>query len=352
MRPLRLALTADPYVPVPPVHYGGIERVLAFLVEGLHRRGHEVMLWAHPASRVPATVIPYGAPPHTGRLHRLRELAVVSGGLLRRRGRFDLVHSFSRLAALLPAVLAGTPGIQSYQREITSSTVSRAARLAGSRLHFTACGEHMWKGRGLPGRWSTIHNGVDLAHYTLRARVPDDAPLVFLGRIEPIKGTHVAIAVARATGRRLVIAGNVPDEHRGYFDREVAPHLSERVTYVGPVDDRQKNELLGSAWALLMPISWEEPFGIVMAEAMACGTPVLGTRRGSVPEVVEEGVTGFVCDTVEEMAKAVDRVQVLDRSTVRRRCEARFGAEVIVGAYEALYYEHLTRNGCGPHTER
>lgn len=341
---LRIALTVDPYIPVPPKLYGGIERIVDFLVHGLVERGHEVVLWAAPGSEVPCEVVEYGSPPHQGRGDRVRELLQVGTALVRRHREFDVVHSFGRLAGLLPLFPLRVPKIQSYQRDITPRSIRWAARLAGDTLTFTACSTNCRRNVSHLGYWETIYNGVRLADYTFQPEVAPDAPLVFLGRIEQIKGTHTAIAVAKATGRRLVIAGNVDEPHSQYFEEEVAPHLNRgQVEYVGPVDDVQKNALLGSAAAFLMPIEWEEPFGIVMAEALACGTPVIGFRRGSVPEVIEHGVSGFVCDTPEEMARAVGRLGELDRHAARARAEGHFSDEVIVDAYEDLYHRQVGR---------
>ena len=340
--PLRIAMTVDPLIPVPPRHYGGIERIVAFLAEGLAARGHRVTLWAAPGSVVPsaAELIAYGSPPHTRPRDRLRELAQVMAGLARRWRRFDIVHSFGRLAGLLPLFPCPVPKIQSYQREIRRRNVIWAARLAGSSISFTACSTACRRRVSDVGRWETVYNGVRLSDYTPVMEVERDAPLMFLGRIERIKGVHTAIAVARATQRRLVIAGNVVDEprHRRYFDEEIAPLVDgERIVCIGPVDDRQKNRLLGRAAALLMPIEWGEPFGIVMAEALACGTPVIGLRRGAVPEVIEHGVTGFVCETADEMIEATRALATIDRAACRARCERLFSNEVIVDAYETLY---------------
>ena len=191
-----------------------------------------------------------------------------------------------------------------------------------------------------------MFNCVDMARYTPSAAVPDDAPLVFLGRLDPVKGAHDAIAIARGAGRRLVIAGNrVTDgPDAGYFDAQIAPHIDDvLVRYVGPVDDAQKNRLLGEAAALLMPIAWEEPFGIVMAEACACGTPVVAFSRGSVPEVVRDGVNGFACGTVDAAIAAVEAIDRIDRRAVRADCEARFGGSAIADAYESLYRELVDR---------
>jgi glycosyltransferase involved in cell wall biosynthesis len=194
------------------------------------------------------------------------------------------------------------------------------------------------------GNWHTVFNGVDLAKYVFVDRVPDDAPLVFLGRVERMKGAHNAIAIARRSGRRLVIAGNIVTSgpHADYFNLEIRPYLDEqRVSYIGPVDDAQKNALLGSAAALLMPIEWDEPFGIVMAEALACGTPVIGFARGSVPEVVREGVNGFTSHDVDGAVAALSRLRDIDRHAARLDCEARFSDRAIVDQYEHLYYDLL-----------
>ena len=350
---MRILITADPYIPVPPVHYGGIERVIDVLVRELVQRGHEVTLVAHPDSRTAARLIPYGEPPHTGYRIRVKELAQVGSALWTLRREVDVVHSFGRLAALLPILARRQlPKIMSYQRDgVPWPSVARAVRLAASSLVFTGCSTSVYRCRstgGAGGEWRTIFNCVDIATYTLRPSVAADAPLVFLGRLDPIKGAHDAIAIARGAGRRLVIAGNrVTDgPDAGYFDARIAAHLDgDHVRYVGPVDDIQKNELLGEAAALLMPIGWEEPFGIVMAEACACGTPVIAYARGSVPEVVRDGVNGFSCESVDDAIAAVGSLARIDRRAVRADCEARFAGSVIAGEYETLYQELLDRSG-------
>jgi len=341
---LRIAITADPYLPVPPRLYGGIERVVALLVSGLVRRGHAVTLVAHPDSQTPAELIGYGVPPHTGVPARVRELVQVGSALVRLSGAVDVIHSFGRLAALAPVLpMRGVQKIQSYQRAIPWTGVRRAARLGGESILFTGCSTSLYgsaNGAAASSRWRTVFNCVDPSTYSAVAHVPADAPLAFLGRIERIKGTHTAIHIAKAAGRSLVIAGNVADQ--AYFDAEVAPHIDGRlVRYVGEVDDAAKNEVLGASAALLMPIEWDEPFGIVMAEAFACGTPVIGFSRGSVPEVVRDGVNGFLAATVAEASRAVQRLHRIDRDMVRRDCEQRFSSDAIVRAYEDLYHEAI-----------
>jgi len=334
---VRIAITVDPEIPVPPELYGGIERVVSMLVCRLTARGHDVTLFAHRDSQVPCRLLPYPAQQSAGTSNILRNLHHVAWEL--RKGSYDLVHSFGRLIYLLPVLPLRLPKIMSYQRTITPRNILAGEILSRGSLHFTACGRHMisrWDGSS---QWHVIYNGVPLDAYRAIYEVPANAPLAYLGRIERIKGVHLAIEVAKRSGRRLHIAGNVSAgaEHQQYFRQEIVPHLGGDIEYIGPVDDCAKNELLGSSAALLMPILWEEPFGIVMAEALACGTPVVGLRRGSVPEIVQDGINGFVCGSVEEMAAAVARLSAIDRRACRVRCEQRFSDAAITEAYLALY---------------
>jgi glycosyltransferase involved in cell wall biosynthesis len=336
-RSLRVAITADPELPVPPALYGGIERIVDMLVRGLLDRGHEVTLFAHPQSNVPARLAPYPGSRSRSWTDLAQNTWHVSSLLL--RGRYDLVHSFGRLAYLMPLLPLKLPKIMSYQRAISSRNVAWASRLARGSLHITSCSRHMLVTANYPCG-HVIYNAASAQLYTFCPSVAPDAPLVFLGRIEPVKGAHIAIEVARRSSRSLIIAGNVPDSARKYFDEEVSPHVDgTSVQYIGPVNDAEKNDLLGAAAGFLMPILWDEPFGIVMAEALACGTPVIGLRRGSVPEVVQDGATGFVCDSIEDMVGAVPNLRSLDRRACRADMERRFSDTAMITAYEDLYHE-------------
>jgi glycosyltransferase involved in cell wall biosynthesis len=348
MKALRILVTADPYIPVPPSFYGGIERVVDSLVCGLQERGHEVTLLAHPESRTAGRLIPYGSPPHFGALPRATELWQAGSALWAHRSQVDLVHSFGRLAALVPLLpLRRLLKIQSYHRpEVPWRSVAIAGALAGASLSFTSCSASVLRrrppGANHAGRWRAIFNGIALSRYRFVEAVSMDAPLVFLGKIEPMKGVHDAIAIAKIAERRLVIAGTRakagPDAE--YFEREIAPHIDGRqVSFVGPVDDTQKSDLLGGACALVFPTHWEETFGLVMIEAMACGTPVVGFARGAVPEVVRDEVNGYLCRSVDEAVAAVKRLDLIDRAAVRADCEARFSDAGMVSAYERLYGE-------------
>jgi len=339
---LKIAITVDPELPVPPRHYGGIERMVDLLVRGLAEQGHSVTLFAHRDSLVPCNLVAYSGKVSGSWSDTLRNMTRIAGLLSHQK--FDLVHSFGRLLYLLPLLPRRLPKLMSYQRHVHPPSVSWGHRLSGGSLQFTSCSRQMIQAVEGLGSWHVIYNGVCPGQYDFRPLVAPDAPLVFLGRIEHIKGPHLAIEAARRAGRRLVIAGNVPDEarHRSYFETEIRPHVDgDRVCFAGPVDDGGKNALLGQASALLMPILWEEPFGIVMAEALACGTPVIGLRRGSVPEVVQEGVNGFVCDTAAGLALAVERLGEIDRAACRRSMEERFSSPVMVDAYLRVYAKLL-----------
>lgn len=346
---MRIALTADPELPVPPATYGGIERIVDMLARGLCSRGHDVLLFANPASRTAGKLAAWPGSSSRSILHTAQNAALLSRHA--RVGAIDIVHSFSRIAYLTPILPRRLPKIMSFQREITPKTVRLGVALASGSLTFTACGSSLVARASPPGRWEVIPNGVPLDGFDFVATVADDAPLVFLGRIEPIKGTHLAIEAAQAAGASLVIAGNVEPQHRDYFDTRIRPHLGDRIRFVGPVNDKEKNALLGAARAMLMPITWEEPFGIVMTEAMACGTPVIGFDRGAVREVVVHHESGFVCETLTDMIAAIGKISQIDRHRCRSHVEAHFSQDAVVSQYEALYRSRIDelKDGAAAH---
>lgn len=335
---MKILITADPFIPVPPIHYGGIERILDMIIREYVKMGHDVTLIAHPDSK-PAEgcrFIPYSSDKDS----------IVSNSLLITKTyfkyRFDIIHSFSRLMYLFPLMPLSVPKLMSYQREPSLNQIRKAVQISrkGS-IAFTGCSDYISNQIATVGDAYTVYNGVPINQFKFNATVNEDAPLVFLGRIEEIKGTHVAIDVANRTNRKLIIAGNIPVEHQTYFDTKVKPMLSERIQYIGPVNDEQKNTLLQNSAAFLMPILWNEPFGIVMAEAMACGTPVIGFNRGSVPEVVSHAKTGFVCNSLEEMCDAINNIQSISREAVRNAAVERFSEEVISSDYIDLYKKRI-----------
>lgn len=342
---LRLVVTVDPEIPVPPPLYGGIERIVDMIVTELQRRGHEVHLFANRQSTVKSKLAPYPADSSTSVSNTLQNMRYLSS-YVRHNGPFDIIHSFARLAYLLPLLPNSIPKIQSYQRFISKRSVRLGTAIGRNSLTFTSCSRanatHLLN-EGF--KFPVIYNGVNTSTYDFVPAVPDDAPLVFLGRVERIKGAHKAIEIAKKTGKRLIIAGNhaVTGAEADYFAQDILPQCDgKQISYIGAVNDTKKNELLGQAAALLFPIEWEEPFGIVMVEALACGTPVIGSLRGSVPEVIDEGLTGFICKSTEEMIASVGRLHQIKRSNCRAAFERRFSEQIITDQYERLYYSRIS----------
>ena len=339
---MRLLLTADPEIEVPPRLYGGIERIVDVLVRRLRAAGHTVGLVARRGSGCPNDAF-FPWPGLSSLSRRDTVLNTVALSRAVRAFRPDVVHSFSRIAYLLPLLRGRIPLVMSFQREPTPRTVGLAVRLAGpGRITFTGCSDYIARrGRPAGGEWHGIPNFADTEGLTLGAGVAADAPLVFLSRVEEIKGAHWAIEIARRTGRRLIIAGNHSDRNdpEGEFWRhKIAPEIGKGgIEYVGPVDDVQKNALLGRARAMVVPIQWDEPFGIVFAESLACGTPVVSCPRGALPEIVRPGIDGFLIESIEEGCEAVERVGALDRAECRRRAVEHFSADAVVARYIDLY---------------
>jgi glycosyltransferase involved in cell wall biosynthesis len=339
---VRILISADPELAVPPRFYGGIERVIASLVEELGLRGHEVALIAHrDSTSLAAAFYPWSVDSSRGVFNSVRNAVLLTRAV--RSFRPDVVHSFSRLASLASILPRSIPKIMSYQRSPTCRTVRQAARLAGGSLFFTGCSEYIAaEGRRCGGEWRAIHNFIDPEALAFNATVADDAPLVFLSRVERIKGAHTAIEIARRAGRRLIIAGNhsADAEAAAYWRDLIDPSLGrDGIEYAGPVDDAAKSKLLSSARAMLVPIEWDEPFGIVFAEALACGTPVISTPRGALPEIVRQGKDGFLVSSIEEGVSAVERLGEIDRAGCRARAVEHFSRGTIVSRYEALYAE-------------
>ena len=335
---MNILIIMDPGISVPPQRYGGIERIVYLLANAYHLSGHEVTLLAGPGSYCDGTTAHFGS----NRLQKSKLTSCIDTGvvwqflikkqLLKRYMSYDLVHNFGRLIYLMPLIYHRSTKIMSYQRKITQKNIAVLNGLGSTNLKFTACSRNcvttsLSASQSRNGSWHTIYNAVDFSSYTLRAEVNDGAPLMFLGRLDRIKGAHTAIEVAKATGNKLWIGGNIPESEdaRSYYDQEIAPEIDGLdIIYLGPLTDEQKNDYLGKSKALLFPIEWEEPFGIVMIEAMACGTPVIAYPRGAVPEVVDHGVSGFIVNDKHDMCEAVRNTKVLNRSACRAAAKAKF----------------------------
>ncbi len=337
---MKILITADPELPVPPKLYGGIERIVDLLVTGLQNRGHEVGLVAHPESTSSASkLFAWRGMRSQSKLDTLKNMFTLSSAV--KKFEPDVVHSFSRIFYMLPILRSPIPKIMSYQRRPSDRTVNLASKIAGKSLTFTGCSDSICKiGRNAGGTWQTIYNCVELKKFTFQSTVAPDAPLVFLSRIERIKGAHTAIAIAKKCDKKLVIAGNYSKtgEAGKYWQEEIEPHLdNHQIKYIGAVNDEQKNDLLGQASAMIVPIEWEEPFGIVFAESLACGTPVISCPRGALPEIVREGVDGYLINSIDEAVNKVHQLPQINRHDCRQRAIACFSSDRIVERYELLY---------------
>ena len=317
----------------PPLHYGPWEQITSLLAEGLTGLGVDVTLFATLDSLTKATldgVIPTGYaenPQYDGRVWE----AIHVAHALRRSGEFDLVHNHldwlplafaEHCQAPLLTTIHGFSGqniLPAYVRA-PSSYVSISDSDRSPDLDYVG----------------TVYHGIDLDGLPYD---PDGGDgLVAFGRIHPDKGTHEAIEIARRTGRQLTICGIVQDER--YFAEQVEPQIDGRqITYLGSVGPEDRGRILGRSAALLHPIYFAEPFGLSVVESMACGTPVVAYARGSMPEVVDEGVTGRLVNTVQEAAAAVDTIDTIDRGACRARARERFSAERMVADYLAIYRE-------------
>jgi glycosyltransferase involved in cell wall biosynthesis len=334
---MRIALIAPPFIAVPPEEYGGTELFVGHLAEGLKKSGADVVLYANGDSKAemdvrwiyPHTEWPIKVPTHAW----LREINHVSWAVADACKHCDLIHvqsapalSFSRFVDR-PFVLTLH---DSYSPELSAFYAHYP------QAYYVSISDAQRKNEIMP-RLRTIHHGIQLDQYKLVEK--KQQYLSFIGRIAPIKGTHIAIDVAQRTGIPLKIAGEVQPAFREYFERKVKPQLDGKlVEYIGPADLAAKNELLGNSLAMLFPIQWNEPFGLVMVEAMACGTPVLASPGGSVPEVVQNGVSGYICRTVREMVKRVGDLP-LDPQKIRAYVAENFSTEQMVNKYLALYEE-------------
>jgi glycosyltransferase involved in cell wall biosynthesis len=337
---MRIAQVAPLYESVPPRLYGATERIVSYLTEELVRQGHEVTLFASGDSQTAAELVPvcekglWRDPAVWETLtHHVRQLEMVA----QNARRFDVVHFHGDplhypLARRLPCRSVTT--LHGLLLPVDHGPLFR--EFADAPL--VSISDDQRKPIPWANYQATIHHGLPRDLFPFRER-PGDY-LLFLGRVAPGKRLDLAVEIARRSGKRLKVGARVMPGEKDYFDREIAPLLRDSrsfVDYLGEVGGRDKDELLAGALALLFPIDWPEPFGLVMVEAMACGTPTVAFRRGAVPEVMADGVTGFVVDGADEAVRAVGRVGELDRRACRRVFEGRFTADRMAREYVEVY---------------
>jgi glycosyltransferase involved in cell wall biosynthesis len=336
---MRIALLSPVWFPVPPTGYGGIEWVVSLLADGLVDAGHDVTLFASGDSRTKAELAFAFETAPSAEIGKSSVEVRHALACLERAHEFDVVHDHSGPTAAALAGATSTPAVHTVHRpllgepgEIKDHIAHVAPRTRLVSLTMNQRAAHP----DLP--WlANIPNALDLSVYPAAPHRGDY--LLYLGRMSPEKGAHRAVAVAMESGLPLMLAGKrrEPAEVQ-YFHELVEPHLRPgRIEYLGEVTHGEKVEMLQNARATLFPIDWEEPFGLVMIESMACGTPVIAVRRGSVPEVVEDGRTGIVVDDYTEMAGAIERADLLDPVDLRNAAVERFSRERMVADYVAAY---------------
>jgi glycosyltransferase involved in cell wall biosynthesis len=344
---MRIAQLAPTYESVPPTTYGGTELVVHLLTEELVRRGHDVTLYAAGNSSTSGTLrsvtprhIRYGDSSNGLRHAEYLQLANAQACFLDAAdGAFDLVHNHAGIEGLVLAATSRTPVLTTNHNPFAPETQSiwDAYPWAHNSLSRASAATFPTRGALAP-----IHHGIAVESFTFGDR--PEGYLLFLGRFMPGKGAARAIEAAQRAGRRLILAGKVDPADAEHFAAEIAPSIDgERIRYVGEADSETKQRLLAGADALLFPIEWDEPFGLVMIEALASGTPVIGFRRASVPEVIEDGVTGYVVDDVEAMADRIGRLDEIERATCRAVAERRFAHPRMVDDYEQCYASVIAR---------
>lgn len=338
---MKIALVVPPFIAVPPKNYGGTELFVASLATCLQQKGITVVLYTNGDSTVPVErrwMYEKEEWPIDSHVEKnLKTLAHCAWAIRDAADEVDLIHSSSAPAVSFSRFLE-TPFVHTvhhgYEQDLTD------LYSIFPDVSYVTISDFQRNKLPMP-RMRTIHHGIEPNSYTAQEKKQDY--LAFLGRIAPAKGTHQAIEIAKKSGMPLKIAGEIQPLHQDYWESQIKPHVDGKfIEYVGRVDLEGKNELLGKARAMVFPIQWDEPFGLVLIEAMACGTPVLATPCGSVREIVKDGVSGYICSTVDEFVRRV-RDMKIPAATICNYMKEHFSVERMTRDYISLYAEILER---------
>jgi glycosyltransferase involved in cell wall biosynthesis len=342
---MKIALLATIGEKIPPPAYGGTEAIVYTLAQELHRRGHDVTLFAAGDAEVDCKLVPIAEKAIGSKMHystrealTLRAIAEAVGHIS--HSSFDIVHNHTGWRGLLLKTLIPCPIVTTLHDALNDKyengarerrmfnefrsqpfiSISKAQRRTAPFLRYSA----------------TIYHGINADEFK-----PSYQPgeyLAFLGRFSYLKGPREAIEIAKKTGNVLKMAGKINDFERDYFETEIKPHIDgKQIIFLGEINHKKREELLRGATALLSPIHWDEPFGLTNVEAYACGTPVIGMKRGSLPELIEHGKTGYLCRSLNEMIAAVGRLDRIDRRACRKHVETKFSVDRMITAHERLY---------------
>lgn len=348
---MRIAQIAPLWETVPPPAYGGSELVVSLLTDELVRRGHEVTLFASGDSRTLAKL--HAVHPRALRLDRaVKEYGIYEmlnlSHVYQRADEFDVIHSHVGCAALSYAPLVKTPTVHTLHGIFTPD--NEKLFIHARNQPYISISDDQRETRLNLNVKATVYNGIDVSRHKFYAQPQDPPYLAFLGRMSPEKGPHHAIEIARRSGWRLKMAGKVDPVDVDYFETQIKPLIDgEQIEFLGEANHVQKNELMGNAVATLFPITWREPFGLVMVESMAAGTPVIAMRLGSTAEVIAHGESGFLCETVEECIDAIPKAAALSRYGCREHVLMKFTVQRMTDGYEAVYRQVVadgySRNG-------
>ncbi len=335
---MKIAQVAPLWESVPPKLYGGTERIVSYVTEELVRMGHDVTLFASGDSTTGArleAICPQALRLNSGIFNRDAPLIMLQERALGGHGDFDIVHSHLDFLGFPLARRQAVPVVTTLHGRLDLTELEPVFR-EYAEMPLVSISDAQRKPLPWANWHATIHHGLPRDLYNFHSG--SEGYLAFLGRISPEKRPDHAIEIAKRAGLPLRIAAKVDPADERYFRSTIEPLLDHPlVEYIGEISDAEKNDFIGNATALVCPYDWPEPFGLVLIEALACGTPVLAYRRGSIPEIIEDGITGFVCESVSEMAAAVGRIPLIDRRRCRAAFDQRFTADRMARDYVALY---------------
>ena len=339
---MRIAQVAPLWESVPPKLYGGTERIVSYLTEELVRLGHDVTLFASGDSVTAARLEAICARAlrlNTGIFNRDAPMTMLMEQALGKTGDFDIIHSHLDFMGFPLARRNPTPTVTTFHGRLDLPELQPVFR-EYAEMPMVSISDAQRKPVSWANWYATVYHGLPRDLYGLHPN--PGGYLAFLGRIAPEKRPDHAIELAKRVGIPLRIAAKIDPADQEYFRTEIEPLLSDPlIEYLGEITDAEKNEFLGHAMALVCPYDWPEPFGLVLLEALACGTPVLAYRRGSIPEVIEDRATGFVCEGLDEMAAAIQRIPEIDRRRCRLSFEQRFSVERMAQDYLRVYGQAL-----------
>ncbi|MHC1588731.1 MAG: glycosyltransferase family 4 protein [Methermicoccaceae archaeon] len=341
---MKIAMVAPPWFSVPPERYGGIETVVSVLTEGLVANGHDVDLFTVGNAKTKANVFSVFDHPMREYLDALpasflnTAVSHVIGSYIEiSKHSYDIIHDHTWKEGLCCGAFIDTPVMHTVHGRFDDENRRFYSQFVGySGVHFTTISKFQQSQLPSLSYAGIVYNAVDIRKFPYVERKEDF--FLYLGRFNPEKAPHLACEVAETQGLRLYLAGKINEkDEREYFDSHIKPHLNDKIVYIGEVSEGMKIELLSKSRGVLLPLQWDEPFGLVMIEAMACGTPVITFNRGAAPEIVEDRITGYVATTMDEFISGVENVDKISPKRCRERVEKMFSAASMTAGYERAY---------------